>query len=179
MTTSTTLPLELVLNIAHHAPLSTLASLHKTCYTLHAHLPSPQSVLQQHFDRLLRTSKTIHEALGRALVDNTWEPGPRRTLLKLLVQHGGQWERAFAHLWHADKALLIQFGGSMHSIQEIHLWDLQTRTLKGVCSEFAEIKDVDMVKSFVPALGLFEVAALTGLPELVKEASEMWREWRE
>ncbi|KAI9093477.1 hypothetical protein DFS34DRAFT_596150 [Phlyctochytrium arcticum] len=198
------LPLEIFLHITQFTSLSTLSHLHQTCHALHRLLPTPIDIVTSTTKSLLFSSHSSHEALGRAIVYAPFAdicttpshitaeipPGgaAQLSLIRLLVQkHGAKWERALTQLWTADRKAIERFSRDIamaarpetgaigaDRLQKIALWEIQSLFLSKYCKSFAKVGDVEMVRSFVPALGLFEVASLTLLPEIVREAEHLW-----
>ncbi|KAI8822596.1 uncharacterized protein EV422DRAFT_524672 [Fimicolochytrium jonesii] len=58
------------------------------------------------------------------------------------------------------------------------LWEVQVVVIRRWCKIFGERGDAEMVRTFIPALGLFEVAALSRCAEVVGEAHRMWSKAR-
>ncbi|KAJ3184487.1 hypothetical protein HDU87_003885 [Geranomyces variabilis] len=57
-------------------------------------------------------------------------------------------------------------------------WEVQMRIMKKWCRMFGEAHDVPAIKSFLPVLGLFEVAQIAPCAELDDEAQKSWMDWR-
>ncbi|KAJ3162350.1 hypothetical protein HDU86_004830 [Geranomyces michiganensis] len=57
-------------------------------------------------------------------------------------------------------------------------WEVQMWIMKKWCRMFGEAHDVVAVKSFLPVLGLFEVAVIAPCAEITDEAQKSWMDWR-
>ncbi|KAI8917018.1 hypothetical protein DFJ77DRAFT_328632 [Powellomyces hirtus] len=80
---------------------------------------------------------------------------------------------------HADR-MLEQYGQAPDDSTKygIWLWEIQMAVIKRWCKTFGEVNDLQVIRSFVPVLGVFEVAAVARCAEIVKDAEDIWTEWR-
>ena len=127
-------------------------------------------------------------------------------LVRMLVANGGTWGKAFGHVWGSQgsarrkedfddptivrliagsegqdaERVLADYGNPPHNATDygIWLWEAQMVVIKRWCKLFGEANDVPTVRSFVPVLGVFEVAALARCAEVVRDAEAVWTEWR-
>lgn len=127
-------------------------------------------------------------------------------LVKILIQKGARWGNAFAHAWieNANNSSSLSLyektgwdvdNGEASSISSsktltptvmtspecplygIWVWEVQVAAIKRWCKIFGKEGDTEILKSFVDVLGVFEVAAITRCPEMVREAETVWTEW--
>lgn len=128
-------------------------------------------------------------------------------LVKMLIKAGAQWVKAFVHVWDSNDGRAVTYqkqaldanglgpfplddddAGENNPVRcdlpknstlyGVWLYEVQMAVIRRWCKMFGKSGDVEVIRSFVPVLGVFEVAALTGCTEIVKEAQEIWTDWR-